>query len=263
MAQSFDSCLVGISYVGFFLSFHIPFLSNCLFSTSFPVMAKKSKEKSLIREVEEEIHRLSDEHVDKPEDPPDYAVLGEILKQQQQQHKELVSSINNTQASCLAVVSAVKELVQPKLPAPVAPREADAPPPAFDDEYDSSGDEAFDFPGWDLPQSGQVRQISEPIVHQPGTSSAPQADSEASTPRTEAPMVELGDLYNPYIQHPNWNPPEDLLTWLKSIMNSEVPPAAVKEISMFLILFLLFVYTYIYIFLCCFLQGLYSVLYFR
>ena len=149
----------------------------------------------------------------------------------------------------MAVVSAVKELVQPKLPAPVAPREADAPPPAFDDEYDSSGDEAFDFPGWDLPQSGQVRQISEPIVHQPGTSSAPQADSEASTPRTEAPMVELGDLYNPYIQHPNWNPPEDLLTWLKSIMNSEVPPAAVKEISMFLILFLLFVYTYIYIYL--------------
>ena len=163
----------------------------------------------------------------------------------------------------MAVDSAVKELVQPKPPAPVAPREADAPPPAFDDEYDSSGDEAFDFPDWDLPQSGQVLQISEPIVHQPGTSSAPQADSEVSTPRTEAPVVELGDLYNPYIQHPNWNPPEDLLTWLKSIMNSEVPPAAVKEISMFLILFLLFMYIYIYIFLCCFLQGLYSVLYFR
>ena len=200
----------------------------------------KVKEKSLLREVEEEIARLSDDHGGGG-DSPDFPQSGmrDMMQLQQQQHTELLQALSKSQQdTCSAMVSAMKELVNTQQkqgplaqssqkapisqqsPAPIstqqAPHGSQQPQnPPMEEEYEDDDDETssfiddadFDFSGWDLPQSGQVAEITEPIVHKPGPSSAPDASESPSVATT--PVLNA-ELFNDYEDQPNWNPPADL-----------------------------------------------------
>ena len=120
----------------------------------------KKKDKSLLREVENEINRLTVEHeaeVHNEDSPPDLKVLlGEMLKQQQQQHADLLRSISeSSQAGCRSMVSAIKEVMKPVTPIappPPEPRlDTETPPPSLFEAEDESSVEDFDFDGWDIP----------------------------------------------------------------------------------------------------------------
>ena len=200
----------------------------------------KKKEKSLLKEVEEEIHRLSEHEGDVPgPDPPagfrDF--LGEMLKQQQLQHVDLLRTITeSSQAGCRAMVDAVKEVVRPVLP-PVAPppearTDAVTPPPSLFEEEDESSDDDFSFDGWDLPQSGQAQEIREPVVQLPSTSTTRSAPADVPAQESGPPVLDSG-LFHHYDNEPNWHPPQDLLVWFKDIENKEVPAKTVKDISEF------------------------------
>ena len=199
----------------------------------------KKKEKSLLKEVEEEIHRLSEHEGDMagPDPPAGFRdFMGEMLRQQQQQHVDLLRTITeSSQAGCRAMVDAVKEVVRPVLP-PVAPppesrTDAVSPPSLFDDEDESSIDD-FDFTGWDIPQSGQAQEIREPIVQMPSSSTSRSAPVDMPAQDNDPPILDSG-LFHEYDNVPNWHPPQDLLIWFKDIENKEVPAKAVKDISEF------------------------------
>ena len=204
----------------------------------------KKKEKSLLREVEEEIHRLSEHEGDSPgpESPADMKeFMGQLLKQQHQQHVDLLRTITeSSQSNCRAVVDAVKEIVQP-VPPPVAPppvapppvarTDAETPPQRLFDEGDESSDEEFDFTGWDLPQSGQAQEIYEPVVQIPSTSASTRSAPVENPAQENAPPILDSGLFHDYENEPNWHPPLDLMVWLKDIENKEVPAKSVKDIS--------------------------------
>ena len=209
-----------------------------LLSIYIPEMSKK-KEKSLHREVEDDIARLSEGHEGSPEDPPGLRdFLTTMMQQQQLQHTELLKSLSSSsQSNCLAVVTAVTDSlrevrIQPSRPPIQAPTVLPpCPPPSAVEEDDYSSDDDFEFLGWNLPQSGQVaNDLSGPIVHLPGTSAEA---APAVTPQNVAaapPVLDEG-LFMTYEKQPNWNPPQDTFTWLKAVIDKEVPPATCKEIN--------------------------------
>ena len=233
----------------------------------------KVKEKSLLREVEEEIARLSDDHGGGGGDSPDFPKSGirDMMQLQKQQHTELMQAMcKSQQDTCLAMVSAMKDLVntqqkqaplalssqqaptnsqqspalQNTIQAPHCSQQAQDPPVEEDYEDDDTtsfiDDDDFDFSGWDLPQSGQVAEITEPTVHKPGPSAAPDT---TESPTVAATPVLNAELFNDYEDQPNWNPPVDLFYWLEDKRSKEVPPKTLKTISRFFT-FSLCIYNY-------------------
>ena len=205
-------------------------------------MSKKKEKSVSLRDLEGEIVRLeaADNEPDPEPSPGLKNFFGELLQQQSQQHAELLKALaTSSQTSSQAVVAAVKEAMKPDpLPAPkahsaVAPSGLymDDAPSEFAEEVFLASDEETDtdFLGWEFPEPGQQvhQEVTEPIVHLPGTSqSNPQSDPAQPAAATAA----LEGLYS-HDKDPNWDPPVDLLDWFESKNSKEMSPASVKEIS--------------------------------
>ena len=204
-------------------------------------MSKKKEKPVSLRDLEGEIVRLESCETEPLPDPSpglkDF--IGDLMKQQSQQHAELMKALaTSSQNSTDAVVSAVKVALQPEpKPTPkvnnaVAPSglfDEDATSEFAEEEFLASEDEDGDFFGFDFPEPGQAihQEVTEPIVHQPGTSAQ-------STPSQSDPVLPaaaaIEGLYS-QDKAPNWDPPSDLLDWFESKNSRELSPASVKEIN--------------------------------
>lgn len=210
-------------------------------------MSKKKKD------IDDEITRLCSEGQDASPAPESsqgiQAVFSELLKQQASQHGELMKTLTSANE---AVVSAVKGSIEahpaPKPPAPRPPAQPSGmaqipvraeihPVPrglfsyeADEEEPDySSGEDQYDFHGWDVPPSGQV-SYDESASTAHCSSQAPTAAEPPVDPPADHPFLIEG-LFNEYDQMPNWRVAPEIFTWLEGIVNKEVPSASMKAIN--------------------------------
>ena len=205
-------------------------------------MSAKKKEKSVVQmEVEDELARAAKEleaglppassSAQKPDQSDFKDLFTEMLRQQALTNSQIVKSLQDTQKSGQAVVSAVQSLQQAtlvnKTPMPANPN-ANANPniiqldesPGESEGYLSSDDEDYDFEGWDIPAS----QPSAPTPEAP-------PPEPAAVPSTSAEAPIDDQLFQGYSQMPNWNPASQVLTWFASINNKEVPSQVSKDLS--------------------------------
>ena len=189
------------------------------------IMSNKKKV-GMQQELEEELTRLSSEksNGDSGSSPAEVSSIkdffGDLLKQQAQQHSQLLLSLQDSSKNMAAAVhEAVSKM--PIQKSPVLDGNLFAPPEApIPENLDSSSEEENDFEGWEFAPSGHISHGDE--------ASRPQ---QASGSTSAAPPIDLDDdLFQAYNQLPNWNPAPDILVWLKAIGDKEVPPSVTKDI---------------------------------
>lgn len=179
----------------------------------------KKKEKSVLQvEVEEELSRASGD-TGPPWAPELKNLFENMLSQQAHQHSQLLSVIkDNTESSSQAVLTAVQDAFQPVQPTgPATAPELFNPTedPFVELEDCSSGDEECDFEGWLNPSGKVSSQKAAPDV--PGTSKINSEDLDDG-------------LFQGYTQLSNWTPANEVMVWLKTICDKEVPTNVSKEI---------------------------------
>ena len=199
-------------------------------------MSKQKKEKAVIQaEIEEELARASRELVgpstsdnnnnnnngNNNSDIKD--IMAEMLRQQAITNNQIMKSLQDTQKSGQAVVSAVKGLSQTTSTAIPNPLVVNASPHRDSEEMSSSSeDEDNDFEGWDIP-AGQA-----PIPVPPDV-----VDTSATTsnPPKNPPVAMDEDLFQGYTMTPNWVLASEVTSWLSSVNSKEVPTQVSKEID--------------------------------
>ena len=183
----------------------------------------KKKEKSILQvEVEQELSRASASGDTGTPCAPDLkSFLEDMLRQQAHQHSQLLSAMkDNTESSSQAVLSAVQDVLQVQPTGPVTASELFNPQEdPFVELEDCSSDEEHDFEGWPNP-SGKVSSQQTTPLEVPGTSHSASKSTE-----------DFDDgLFQGYNQKPNWDPADEVIVWLKTICDKEVPSNVSKEI---------------------------------
>ena len=236
----------------------------------FPVMSKKKeKEKDKGPDIEDEISRLCDnvgtgklsETSQTAEPPGFHGFLNNFLKQQASQHTEFMKTLaTSSQANIQAVVTAVKDTVGAAVPRPPQAPLTRVPPPTQvpilhvppaaqalpvpqcpvpeglftyepDDDLEGYSDEdELDFHGWEAAPGGQ-ESYCDTASYETGPAQVPPSEPAPSSSQVAQPPMAPEGLFNEYDQTPNWRGAPEIFVWLESIINKEVPAAALKTIN--------------------------------
>ena len=182
--------------------------------------------------VEAEIAVLAGEASSPSQSPADLDVLITMFKEQFQkqdeQHKQLLSAITEPIISNQSVASTSMQ-APPQLSAcPSQPISQDlyAPEEGWEEvegEGASSEDEDkdLDIDNWDFPASGKVSASIPPKNVEP--------DQASSVSPPDTPLDK--DLFNMYGLEVNWQLAPELVTWLNSVSDKEVPLSILKQLN--------------------------------
>ena len=216
------------------------------------VMAPKKKPDPDIShsEVENEIAELAGEHTQnvamvQQDWTPLRSMMSDFFKEQDLRQNQLLSSlsqamIQNNQAMLTAMQSVSKSPQQnrPTQQYPLTPKVTvlGSPPPSgdeverdWDEIEDVSSDEDLEFEGFSFPPpSGRSSsQIDPKSLTQPSTSAQPQP-----TPQQQAVNPSFDeDLFNAYGAQANWQLASELIAWIQTICNQEIPPEVLKDLD--------------------------------
>ena len=201
----------------------------------------KKKEKSIVQmEVEEELASAAKEleegsppanKAQKLDQPDIKDLFSEMIRQQAITNSQIVKSLQDTQKSGQAVVSAVQSLQHQQAstarnPLPANPNliQLDESPESEDGDISTDEGEDYEFEGWDIPPSQP--NATTPEAPTPEPTAVPTAVASTSA---EVPIDQ--HLFQGYSQMPNWNPAIQVLTWFSSVNNKEVPSQVSKDLS--------------------------------
>ena len=171
--------------------------------------------------------------------------LTDFQRNQDSLHAQLLKKLSeSSQLANQAVISAIntaipahpqRSTVVPACPSqpcsPVDRQELYAPPDMMEveDEWEEVEGEASvddiegDFEGWDLPASGRISTSPSEEV--------PPVNTQASSSTKPASPVLDDELFNMYGLSINWNLAPELILWLQSVRNKEVPFNILKKIN--------------------------------
>ena len=181
--------------------------------------------------VEAEIAVLAGETSSPSQSPADIDVLITMFKEQFQkqdeQHKQLLSAISEPIKNTMASGSIQAPPQQSACPSqPNFSQELYAPEEGWEEvegEGASSEDEEKDMEidNWDFPASGKISASNSPKDTQ---------NEQAST--SSPPDTPLDqDLFNMYGLKVNWPLAPELVTWLNSVSDKEVPLSVLKQLN--------------------------------
>ena len=174
--------------------------------------------------------------------------LSDFLSQQNSQHTALLKTITENQVSSnQAILSAVNQILPnpqrtssefacpSQIRSPVVRQELFTSESAEREEMEEvEGDRSFtdseimhpdflDFEGWDIPASGTTSEQHHDEV-------PPTPTTQASTSSNPSPCIDE-ELFNMYGLPVNWNLAPELISWLESVKNKEVPFTISKSIN--------------------------------
>ena len=198
-------------------------------------MSSNSKKPDISQKaVEAEIAVLAGETSSPPQSPADLDILITMFKdqfqKQDEQHKQLLAAISEPIISNQSVASTSMQ-APPQLSAcPSQPISQDlyAPEEGWEEvegEGASSEDEDKDLEAdnWDFPASGKVSASIPPKNVQP------EPDQASSVSPPDTPLDK--DLFNMYGLKVNWQLAPELVTWLNSVSDKEVPLSILKQLN--------------------------------
>ena len=196
--------------------------------------------------VEEEIAVLSGESSQKPPQSdlqPIQSLLNTFLAQQNAQQTNLLKTLTDTTLqSSQAILAAVNKIIpnpqrtsteaacpsQPRSPVIRQAVEMDEEREEVEGDLDRSYTDSeilhpdfINFEGWDIPASGTT---SDQVIDEPP------APAQASSSTASASPIDE-ELFNMYGLTINWELAPELISWLESIKNKEVPFNVLKTIN--------------------------------
>ena len=208
-------------------------------------------------EVENEIAELAGEN-----QPPVPAVdqnlalyrsmLSDFMKEQDLRQNQLLTSVSQAMIqSNQQLMSAIQNSITPQPPKdqacpsqqyPLTPKVSvlGSPPQSCEDVErdweemeDVSTDEEMDFDGFSFPPpSGKstTPKVNPVNISQPSTSAQPKPSSNSQAPQAPNPSIDE-DLFNAYGLHTNWHLASELVAWIQTICNQEIPPEVLKDLD--------------------------------
>ena len=198
-------------------------------------MASNSKKGPDITQktVEAEIAVLAGETPSPSQPPTDLDVLITMFKEQfhkqDEQHKQLLSAISEPSKTVQTMTSASNQAPPQQSACPSQPnfsQDLYAPEEGWEEvegEGASSDDEDkdMDIDNWDFPASGKNSASVSPKDVQ---------NDQASTSSPPDPPLDK-DLFNMYGLKVNWPLAPELVTWLNSVSDKEVPLSILKQLN--------------------------------
>ena len=181
--------------------------------------------------VDAEISVLAGETSSPSQPPADIEVLISMFKEQFQkqdeQHKQLLSAITEPITNVQSMASASIQAPPQQSACPSQPnfsQELYAPEEGWEevegDGASSEDDEKdLEIDNWDFPASGKITASNSPDIQNEASTSSP----------PDTPMDK--DLFNMYGLKVNWPLAPELVTWLNSVSDKEVPLSILKQLN--------------------------------